>query len=911
MKRLLYSISILFTFLVSTNKGLSQKRLSTKPVIDSAAIKAWPYLSTPGISAFAKYAYYTISRNRTSTLVLQAVSDHWQKKWVGATAVTFSADEQQFIYSKQDSLCFISLPSGQSNNIGGVSVWQRPKMDKGQWLAFQFKSDSQKRLVLCELTTGRQQFFTAVTGFSFDDAGRVLLLHTSTQMDGATYNNLVWVNLQDGSTNIIWSSRYATIIGKEVFDADSRQLAFLVQTPLGGGPDESKLGNSIWYYQAGMVKAKLKIDSHTRGMDPGFVVNGPSFSFKDGRYIVFRISSAKLPQRPLPEAVKVDVWGYEDAVVQSSQLKSVEASPSYLAAIGFQRDTVVRLEWGEAIKRDSYSSLDLSDFVIVSSSSAGDKYWLNHDSTNYWLISLSNGSRRLLCTHPSNHFSFSPDGRWLVYFDRVKQQYNSYEISTGKTLVISKRIPTRLNRSFEDYPPQYHSAVGLAGWFTDASRLLVYDSYDIWSIDPGSLRPPINLTNGYGQRHHISLRLLEDLLHAGIKKDSSLIVVAFDEKNKNNGFYRFLPARQADPEKLFMDSCMIYLAPFQAPDDHLTEGVVHPLKATNSNTWIVQRQSTGESPNYFLTHDFKTFQPFTELQPQRNYNWLTAEMIHFTTTDGRPSQAILYKPENFDPHKKYPVLFNYYEKLTEELYVYPYPHFTESNINFPWFVSRGYLVVTPDIEYRAGQPGQNALEAVVGAARYVASLPYVDASKMGIQGHSFGGFETNYIVTHTHLFAAACSASGWVNMIAYYGVLSKDGDNQGGYVENSQARMEGTPWQYPKRYFENSPILQADQVTTPLLLMANKQDSKLYTEGPTFFAGLRRLDKKVWMLQYDEGGHILTLEKDKIDFTLRLTQFFDHYLKGTPAPVWMTKGVPARFKGIVTGLDIDLSGQEP
>jgi dipeptidyl aminopeptidase/acylaminoacyl peptidase len=233
-------------------------------------------------------------------------------------------------------------------------------------------------------------------------------------------------------------------------------------------------------------------------------------------------------------------------------------------------------------------------------------------------------------------------------------------------------------------------------------------------------------------------------------------------------------------------------------------------------------------------------------------------------------------------------------------------------------VSRGYLVFTPDIYYHQFQIGQSATNTVESAGRMLSKLPYVDSLRMGIAGHSFGGAETNYIVTHTHLFAAALSGAAGhdgVDLISNGLAISPFGDEGlNTLVRFEREDVGATLWQRPDLWINHSPVYQADQLTTPLLIFYNKADGD-WLRAQEFFIALRRLEKHVWMLQYDNGGHSVE-GKDAEDFTIRATQFFDHYLKGAPMPVWMEKGIPARLKGLDNGLNLDsgnsqtISGQD-
>lgn len=273
---------------------------------------------------------------------------------------------------------------------------------------------------------------------------------------------------------------------------------------------------------------------------------------------------------------------------------------------------------------------------------------------------------------------------------------------------------------------------------------------------------------------------------------------------------------------------------------------------------------------------------------------------------GNYSQGILYKPEDFSPQKKYPLIFYYYERLSDNLNVYINPSASTGPMNIAWFVSHGFLVFTPDIYYKIGYTGESAYRSVVSAADFLSKMPFVDEKKMGIQGHSFGGYETNYIVTHTNIFAAACAAAGVTDFVSAYGQLSGGISRQYLY-EVGQSRIAGTLWEKTDSYIRNSPVFYANRVNTPILLMYNKEDPAVpFSQGIEFFTALRRLNKRVWLLQYDGEGHRMEENGQAAqDYNIRLTQFFDHFLKNVLAPKWMTKGLPAKMKGIDNGLELD------
>ncbi len=291
----------------------------------------------------------------------------------------------------------------------------------------------------------------------------------------------------------------------------------------------------------------------------------------------------------------------------------------------------------------------------------------------------------------------------------------------------------------------------------------------------------------------------------------------------------------------------------------------------------------------------------------RGYNWGTAELYSWTSFTGIPLQGILYKPEDFDPTKKYPVMIYFYEKHSDELYRWFAPAPSRSTINIPFFVSRGYVVFTPDIHYTVGQPGRDAYNAIVAGAESLAENSWVDKENMAIQGQSWGGYQVAYLVTQTNMFKAAGAGAPVSNMTsAYGGIRWESGRSRQFQYEQTQSRIGSTMNDSLQLYIENSPLFFANRVETPLLIMHNDKDGAVpWYQGIELFMTLRRLGKPTWLLQYNDEAHNLVQRRNSKDLSIRLQQFFDHYLKGDPAPVWMTRGVPTLQKGKTWGYELD------
>jgi dipeptidyl aminopeptidase/acylaminoacyl peptidase len=474
----------------------------------------------------------------------------------------------------------------------------------------------------------------------------------------------------------------------------------------------------------------------------------------------------------------------------------------------------------------------------------------------------------------------------VVYYDYADHNYYSYNTLTGEAKNITQNAAVSWVDEEPEWPAHEPTLYFIAGWHKADKGVYIYDRYDIWRADLTGGKKPVNVTRGYGRRNKTVLRFSD---HNHVFNDNEKVMVrGFNEDSKDQGFYELQPGIVQNPVKLSTGAYLLN-----------TQRAFH---AKNGKGHIYIQETATSAPNYFYTSDHRRFKQLTDIQPQKGYNWMAAKLINWTMLDGNPSQGILYMPENFDSTKKYPVIFYYYmggmsNKLHE--FVRPAPTVT---LDYAYYASNGYLVCVPDIHFKTGAPGHSAYNAVVSAASYLSQFSWIDSTRMGLAGHSFGAYETNYLVAHSNKFRAAYAGCGYGNLVRLYGQSSV-----GLYwCEIGQTGIGNSLTDSPELYISNSPVFNTANIKTPLLLLSNKKDITNYEHGLELFIALRRQRKPAWMLQYDNGGHGLD-GNDVNDFALRQSQFFDHYLKGASPPVWMTKGISPLDKRIKDGFEPDLS----
>jgi dipeptidyl aminopeptidase/acylaminoacyl peptidase len=866
-----------------------------KPVIDTSIYGKWPMGGgLHSISNDGKYVWYTIGRK----VFIQAIDNNWKRKVAdGYTQVFFADNSRLVIYQKgKDTLCLQTLGSNQVKYISNVNTFQISKDGDCNWLACQLHSPA-KELLLRNLETGNEQSFTEVTGYQFNSGESAILLE---QQNADSTLSLSWVNLASGNVTSIWTGKPADQL---TFSPDGNALAFMANT----STDEK----AIWCYKAGEPKAVKLFAEYSTLNNQNLKIDYLIGYSSAGDKLFFTMKQTITKPKASPNLASVDIYSYKDAKLQSQQLNDLQQNAiDYTYTFTIADHKLVQLtQKGENLLGD-FEKSGKKDFILVEKNKGGDiGEWNWNPASRYaiYLISTSNGSRTLIAKNESHPYlySLSPGNKYVVYYDAVQKNYFSYFIATGITKNITKGIKVEwLGGARGVDEPDFAYAVNpFYRWFKDDTLVLIESQNDIIQADPSGKAPAINLTGGYGQTHHtkFSLAKVDGNIEGELDPSQPFLLQAFNQLTKGIAFCKVTPGRRNNVAGM-------KTIPYHAE---------YLQKARDAEVYMVMLSNAENSPNLFLTTDFKTYQPLTDVHPERAYNWLTAELVNWKKPDGRNAQGILYKPENFDPKKKYPVIFFYYEKKSDGLHNFMQPAYADGEIDIPTYVSNGYLVFQPDIEYKIGYPGRSACNAVVSAAQYLGKFPWVDTKHMGLVGHSFGGFETNYIITHSHLFAAAVSTSGQTDFVSGYDYLNGGVGGRQAVYELGQSRIGATLWQRPDLFIENSAVLHADQVTTPVLLMANKKDGVVpFEQGIEFFLALRRLQKKAWLLQYDHGGHMADGEGDDSgaddkDFTIRSRQFFDYYLEGKTPPKWMTEGIPASMKQIDNGFEPDNSGKQP
>ena len=817
------------------------------------------------------------------------------------------------------SLAIVDLADGKVTTIAGVRSFRLPR-ENGTWLAYVPEPDSAadstargarsatsagprrtygSPLVLRNLGTGAEERLTDVLAYAFDDRATVLaytVVSRDSTKDGAFLRTMA-----TGTVTTLASGRgnYKS----PVLDSAARQVAFL--------SDRDEFGKEKARYT--LYYAQLKAGTAAPVVAPGAlatdfrIVDNASVSFTgSGNAILFGVAPMvpdSVPTDSLTGKAVFDLWHYKDPTLQPTQRLSAsrDRNRSFQAIYFPQTRKLVQLA------NDTIPSLEVSEDGRFAVASSRERYRIESmwgdGGSDVYVIDPATGIAKLIREKISGLAQLSPDGKYAIFYD--KGRYYGYNTATGKTADLTGNIS---GVSFEQETwdtPSIPGAWGVAGWTKGDKSVLIYDRWDVWEIDPAAVKPAVMVTDSLGRSQHLVLRVVQVRRSRGgqggggggfgggfgggggpsepIDPSEPLLLRAVDEETKASGFYRDQLGQHRAPEKIVMAD-----AAFGTP-----------VKADDADVWMVTRGTFTEFPNLWVGPSLTQMTRISDANPQqKDYNWGTVELVSWVSTDGVPLKGLLYKPEDFDSTKKYPMISYFYESLSQNRYSYVPPN-GRNVINPTHYVSNGYIIFEPDIAYQKGYPGPSAMKSIVPGVQMLLTRGYVDPKRLGLQGQSWGGYQIAYMITQTSMFAAAMAGAPVVNMTsAYGGIRWGSGVARAFQYEVGQSRIGGSLWETPMRYIENSPLFWLDKVTTPLFIMSNDADDAVpWYQGIEFFVAMRRLGKEVYLIDYNNDVHNPASRANQKDIAMRMQQFFDAKLKGARPPDWMVKGIPYLAKG--------------
>lgn len=811
---------------------------------------------------YVLFTQYPLTADITALKEKKAKKEDYPKNKLGILSVTGNV-----VYI--DSLQSYKLPADWS---GYVAYQKVPA-----------KSGEKSALVIRNLASQQETVIPAVTGFKFADEAEYLIYAVQGDNPG-----VYLYDLKKGAPVALYSGSQK--VAQLAVNKNGTRAAFIV---VNDGNDKTGSSNELYYWKgngtASSVAAKGKA-----GIPENWIVNeNQSLTFADNtNRLFFQTAPAYLEKdTTMLERPVVETWHWQDPKIYTQQVvdKEKDLKAGYLAVYLEDKGTVTQLA-NEDMPRVELIDKGDSDMALVQTSVPYEVegMWESPARSDIYLMNITNAELETVLKGARARVSVSPAAKYLYWYQSADSSWYTYNIAEKQQVKLTDPVSLPTYNEINDVP-NYANAYGCPGWTANDESIWLYDRFDIWQLDPMNKKAPVNLTVS-GREKQLQYRIVKfDRDEKFIDPNKQLFLQVYNQTTKGSGYAVATLNKPVVPTMIMQG------------DYRLTA----PVKAKNSDVIIYTKENFELFPDVLLSDlSLKNSVQLTNANPQqKEFNWGTAELVSWISADGIRLEGVLYKPENFDPNKKYPMICSFYEKNSDEFNSYRTPEVHRSTIDYHYYTSNGYLIFNPDIVYTDGYPGESCFNALMPGISVLIDRGFVDEKRIGAQGHSWGGYQVAYLAAHTRLFAAIESGAPVVNMIsAYGGIRWATGINRAFQYERGQSRIGHSIWDTPLRYIENSPIFNMDKVTTPILIMANDHDGHVpWWQGIEYYVALRRLQKPAWLLNYNNEPHWPQVFANKLDFQKRMEQFFNHYLKDEPMPEWMEKGRPEVVKDVTLG----------
>jgi len=893
-----------------------------KKPLDHSVYDSWQSVSEVGVSDDGRYVAYVVSpQEGDGEAVICDIADGRTLTLPRASRLTFSSDSRWASFSvkplfsdtrnakikkkkadqmPKDSAGFVELSSFAVSKFADVSSLK--VAGDGQFaLAWLTGKPKDRSLVVATPGFGTDTL-KHVSEFALERHGLgIAAVHKKVKSDSLSVDAIALYSIPSMERRFLSDSK--PFHASPSFDDSGSNLVFLESS------DTNSSGSrhcAIVRYDGEALKEVIAQDAFC--VDGwGVTQNSSPVLSKDSDRVFFDVEEILAPDDTSLhsfETAKLDIWSwdiYQTPPIQKALQKrgvrqTLKAAATDAGAVLLSANPSERVNVFGAGEAPTAIAVDRKPYLISST-------WDSNDFADIYEVSLADGSRRTLNTKLDGTPFISPEGRYIVWFDSSDLCWHSFRVSDGAAFNLTAKVKGTFHDDEDDHPCPTPS-IDRPHWLDGDEAFLVADKYDIFKLYPDG-RKAVNLTRGAGRSHDIQYRITDivrdtvspALSAVGVRRTidpaGTVYLTAFSRQTKQNGMASVGAAKPG------------LLSSFTACSSYPTV-----TKALAAETIAFRKGDSGHSADVYQTVDmFLSEKKLSAINPQQaEYNWMNVRLVHWKAYDGTALDGLLFTPEDLDASRKYPMMIYFYEKNSETLYNYRAPSPSRSTVNIPFYASRGYVVFVPDIVYKDGHPGESAYNCICSGAESMCSqFPFIEGSKMAIQGQSWGGYQTAYLVTRTGMFAAAGAGAPVGNMTsAYDGIRWESGHVRSMQYEHGQSRIGKSLWDEGglELYIENSPVFHVENVSTPVLVMHNDADGAVpWYQGIEFFMSLRRFGHPAWLLQYNDEAHNLVERRNCKDLSIRLQQFFDHYLKGEPMPAWMKSGVPLSRKGQYFGYE--------
>ena len=896
MKTLLnYRIFISVVILLISSQfsfGQTQKPLTLEDYAQ------WNRIRQTAISPNGNFMTYAYQPNEgDATLHIRNIDGDTLRTIINGKRVSFSEDSKWLGYlvdpakevadklkkSKKPVLSDLQILNVETNDVSEVTSVNAFSFSKTSKFIAIHKNRSDKKadhkgsdLLLKDLQGDRTLNIGNVSNYAFNKEGT--LFSYLVDADGDNGNGLYVIDLSNLRTWPLHTGSFT--YSQMTWNKENNQIAAL----FGAKEDDNIERDNTMYWTLNLVPGMTTLgiqSTYSPETDANFPQN---MVISEYGKLTWNEAGTKLfhgvkeQQTKLKEEdslkANVDVWHWKDERLQSRQIVQAkrDRKATFASVLNLVNKGFMQLE--NEVMPSVYIN-EKNDWAVGSVDTLYRKNVnIPGGYEDLYSINTNTGAKTLIAERVYRNMGMSPDGKWELFSrDGVVMAYN---FMTGKLTNLTDRTGTSFIDEDDDKPVEKRT-YGIAGWSKDGSTLILNHKYDLWTIELNS-DVSANLTQGIGNDGSIRFRLVQlDPEAKTFDLTKPLLLYAYGDKTKNSGYYEVMVGEK--PSVLRYEDKMIGRA----------------TKAKHANKIMYTEQTFVDFPDYWVSDlSFSKSKKITNANPQQSdYKWGKRILVDYTDERGHELQATLALPADYDSKKTYPMIVYFYEKMSQRHHLYSMPTY-DDRPHMSTYASNGYLVLMPDIIYDEGLPGSSALDDVTSAVKEVIKQGYADPAKVGIQGHSWGGYESSFIVTQTDMFAAVVTGAPLTNLISMYNTnYGRGGFSNGPLLEWSQGRMGVSPWENMELYRSQSPLHHAEKITTPFLILHGTSDGAVdWNQGLEYYSAARRLGKEVILLSYPGEPHHLKVEANQKDFQIRMKQYFDYYLKGVTAPLWIKDGIP-------------------
>jgi dipeptidyl aminopeptidase/acylaminoacyl peptidase len=729
-------------------------------------------------------------------------------------------------------------------------------------------------LTIRNLEQGTEVSFGNVADFAWSDEGA--LLGMTIDVDSKIGNGVQLFDAATGSvksldavegkySNLVWRPHSADLVvlrsRTDSAFADTSEVVIAWRAL--GSPKQTK---ALYDFTADNAFPKgMRVASY----------RAPQWS-DDGSTLFFGIAprepKASSASRGSAQPARVEVWHWKDLreYHQQDRQSAQDRTKTHLAAWNLASNKLARLA------DDSIENVQLSANGKAAIATDEDPYFTEIISgrqyRDVYRVDVATGKREKVVSKSPFGANISPDGRYVMYTQGG--HWWSYDLSSGARANVTAKVASVFMDMEDDHPVAERRPYGQVSWVTGGKSVLLYDRFDVWQVNADGSNP-VRLTRGKEDSTVYRVQRLDPEART-VDLAKPVILTATGEWNKKSGFAR-LTGGQVPQRLLWVD-----------------KNVGRLEKADNADVYSYVTQTYSESPNLFVSTgaltDGKQISRTNAFLSE--FAWGKQELMEYTNSHGDKLQMMLTYPADYEPGKKYPMVVYYYEKLSQGFHQFVVP--TErATYNTSVFSQHGYFVLRPDIVFRPREAGPSGLDCVTSAVKAALATGMIDPKRVGNMGHSWGGYQSAFYAVHGKgMFAATIAGAPLTNFISMYGYTSfNTGSPETGHFETGQERMQVSLWEDPQAYIRNSTVFAVDSLQTPLLLEEGDADGNVnYWQSMELYNFGRRLGKQVVFLLYNDENHGVARPESQIDYRRRQLEWFDHFLKGAPAPDWITRG---------------------